>query len=93
MSEQSCEKSCGNYNNGYSTLACYNAGDKKLIPGQTGGMFIVPQYGSIGYNALTHGVKNGSGGYFKIDDAYHTNKGKCETTYARKFCGGCNGCK
>lgn len=78
---------------GYSTLGCYNPhGKAHFMPGQTSGVFITPEYGAIGYDALTHGNR-GCGGYFKIDDAYHTNSGKCDTIYSRRYCGGCTGCK
>ena len=72
----------------YSTLACYLGKKPTMAPigagSQTG--YIVPSYGNIGYDSLTHGDKATGCGYFKIKDAYNRDP----TKYVTRACGGCN---
>jgi len=63
----------------------------QLRPGTTSGVFITPNYGGIGYDALTHGVTGGCQQYFNIQDAYGSGAGNCKTSYTSRACGGCNG--
>jgi hypothetical protein len=63
----------------------------QLRPGTTSGVFITPDYGGIGYDALTHGVTGGCQKYFNIQDAYGSGAGNCKTSYTSRTCGGCNG--
>ena len=77
----------------YSTLGCYygsNSTMPALRPGTVSGAMVVPTYGAIGYNALTHGVSQSCGGHFNIADAYGTGASSCSTSYATRLCGGCN---
>ena len=62
----------------------------QLRPGTTSGVFITPDYGGIGYDALTHGVTGGCQKYFNIQDAYGSGAGNCKTSYTSRACGGCN---
>ena len=62
-----------------------------LRPGTTSGVFLTPNYGGIGYDALTHGVAGGCQQYFNIQDAYGSGAGNCKTSYTSRACGGCNG--
>lgn len=78
----------------YAQLCSYNQGGKMapVNPKQTSGVYVVPSYGAIGYNALTHGQGvPGCGGYFNIKSAYGAGAGSCNTTYTTKLCGG--GCQ
>ena len=77
---------------GYKSLGC-SAGTTvaALRPGETRGVMVTPNYGSIGYDALTHGRGGGCGGYFNIQSAYGC--GGCSTTYTTRLCGAdCSGC-
>ena len=61
-------------------------------PVPTAGQYVVPDYGAIGYDALTHGVGGGGcNNYFNIEQAYGTGAGSCSTTYSTRACGGCAG--
>ena len=77
----------------YANLGCYygpNSTMPALKPGTVSGAMVVPTYGAIGYNALTHGVTQSCGGHFNITDAYGANAASCNTSYATRLCGGCN---
>lgn len=77
----------------YASLGCYygpNSTMPALRPGTTSGAMVVPTYGAIGYNALTHGVAPGCGTYFNITDAYGADASSCSTSYATRLCGGCD---
>jgi hypothetical protein len=73
----------------YASLSTYNSGSTAMaIPvpaGTVSGSYIVPAYGSIGYNALTHGGNAGSG-YNTIGPAYRSDGGDCNQQYVRKLC-------
>ena len=77
----------------YTQLGCYlgsNPTMPPVNPGTTQGMYVVPNYSAIGYDALTHG-NNGSscGSYFNINDAYGTN---FNTGFSTRLCdSGCGG--
>jgi hypothetical protein len=77
----------------YNTLNNYNGYSKRGInhpqvaPTTTSGIYIVPDYASIGYNALTHGGQGPScAGYFTIDGAYGKNANNCSTKYMTRVC-------
>ena len=58
----------------------------------TAGQYIVPGYGAIGYDALTHGnAGGGCNNYFNIEQAYGAGAGSCSTSYSARACGGCSG--
>ena len=78
----------------YARLGCYYGPRSTMPPirrGTTSGVMIVPTYGAIGYNALTHGVPDSCGGHFNITNAYGANAGSCSTKnlYTKRLCGGC----
>ena len=78
----------------YNTLGSYygcNASMAPLRQGTAKNVFVVPQYGAIGYDALTHGVQGGCANYFNIQQAYGKNAGNCKTKYSTRLCnsGGC----
>jgi hypothetical protein len=77
----------------YKNLGCYNGANgamAALRPGVTSGVFVTPNYSSIGYNALTHGTAPEccSRPHFNIVDAYGTGSGSCCTSYTTRLCGG-----
>lgn len=75
----------------YANLGCYTGSNHTmptLKPGTTSGVYLTPNYGAIGYNALTHGVPSGCKQYFNIQDAYGHGAGNCKTTYTSRLCGG-----
>jgi hypothetical protein len=74
----------------YSTLSTYNGtsflGNTPPVPSTTvSGVYIVPSYGSIGYDALTSGVPSCSG-YRNIVTAYGANASTCNQQYSQKPC-------
>ena len=76
----------------FSTLGCYyGAGSTMpaLKANQVNNVSIVPQWGGMSYDALTHGV-NCDGGYFNITNAYGAGAATCITSYSQRLCGGCN---
>ena len=77
----------------YAKLGCYyGAGSTMpvLKANQVNNVQVVPMYGGIGYDALTHGT-DCNGGYFNITSAYGAGAATCSTSYAQRLCGGCNG--
>lgn len=75
----------------YASLGCYygpNSTSTALRPGTVSGKMVVPGYGAIGYNALTHGKVGCCGSHFNIQDAYGSS---CSANYTTKLCGGCGG--
>ena len=78
----------------YNTLRTYNGCSStmpKLNPGQASGVYLTPNYSSIGYDALTHGGSGGCGSYFDIKAAYGKGAGSCKTSYTQRLCkGGCS---
>lgn len=78
----------------YNHLGNYLGSNNMMAPataGQISGVYIVPQYGAIGYDALTHGDSNNCGSHFTITDAYGAGAGMCNTSYTTRLCGGCGG--
>ena len=76
----------------YSTLGNYNGSSRgtmghPTVPATTvSGSYIVPDYGTIGYNALTHGDVPSCVGYFNITNAYGKNAASCSTRYSQRLC-------
>ena len=79
----------------YSTLKCYlgsNPTMASLKPTSSAGVYVTPNYASIGYDALTHGVGPSCKSYFNIQDAYGPGADSCMTSYTTRLCGsGCGG--
>lgn len=76
--------SLGNYNQGMG------AGPMAPVPSGVPSMKyqIVPVYGSMGYDSLTHGRRTPTcNGYFSIGDAYPTYPDKC-TSFTTRLCSG-----
>lgn len=72
----------------YHTQQTYNSGSVK-VPFQgkvSSGVYIVPTWNAISYDALTAKVPNCSG-YADIQNAYGQNAGACQTTYRTSLCG------
>jgi len=82
----------GNSGCSYQTLCAYNSNGAMapVQPSQTVGTYVVPMWGAIGNDALTHGGSGNCGGYFTIMSAYGANAGKCNTEYATSNCNACN---
>jgi hypothetical protein len=76
----------------YTNLANYNTSSKghmghpQVSPTTVVGTYIVPEYGAIGYNALTHGDAPTCGGYFDITSAYGKTANNCNTKYMNRLC-------
>lgn len=76
----------------YASLSNYNGysrrgiGRPQVIPTTVVGSNIVPNYGTIGYNALTHGSSPSCAGYFDIQSAYGKTANKCNTQYVNRLC-------
>lgn len=80
----------------YNTLSTYNNANNIMAPltaGTTVCAQTIPQWGAIGYSALTHGVPPSGNKYFSIRDAYGANASNCSTQYLTRLCkgGGCGG--
>lgn len=74
----------------YAPLGQYTGDYSMGVPFQgkvSSGNYIVPQWGAIGYDALTNKVPNCSG-YFDVNSAYGSDAGNCQTTYRTSLCGG-----
>jgi hypothetical protein len=81
--------------NSYASLNNYNSGGRKKNSGMVGmptvqatnviGSYIVPDFGMIGYNALTHGTGPTGNGYFDITDAYGKGAANCNTQYMQRM--------
>ena len=53
--------------------------------------YVIPQYGAVGYNTLTHENSDPScAGYFNIQSAYGANADDCNTQYGNTDCAGNN---
>ena len=77
----------------YTQLGSYLGSNSPhhLNAGPSSGSMVVPQWGAIGYDALTHGGAAGScNSYFNINHAYGYGAGNCHTKYTRRLCGGCD---
>lgn len=77
----------------YNTLGRYNGsssvssmGHPQVAPTTVSGVYIVPDYGSIGYNTLSD-YGNSCSGYPTIGAAYGKGANNCSTTYSKKLCG------
>lgn len=72
----------------YAKLGCYYGGNGTMAPARpTAGIYVTPNYASIGYDALTHGASGSCNRYFSITDAYGKNAGNCNTTFTQRMCG------
>ena len=76
----------------YANLSNYNGYTKRglnhpqVAPTTTRGYYVVPDYSSIGYNALTHGELPSGAGYYTIDGAYGKGANNCSTKYMQRLC-------
>jgi hypothetical protein len=78
----------------YVSLSKYNSSSAGTLGNPTYmkasdvvGHYVVPNYSSIGYNALTHGNTSPScSGYFSINSAYGPNAANCNTQYMNSPC-------
>lgn len=76
----------------YASLGNYNGTSRKgmgrpTIPATTvSGTYIVPNYDTIGYSALTHGDVPSCAGYFSISSAYGDGAASCSTKYSNRLC-------
>ena len=77
----------------YKSLSNYNGQSQGQmnsppVPATTtSGVYIVPNYGSIGYSALTgNGAAPSCSGYFSITNGYGAGADNCNTTYSQKLC-------
>ena len=76
----------------YTNLANYNAsspgtlGQPSVPPTTVTGYQIIPQYSTIGYDALTHNAAPSCSGYFNVTSAYGDNAGNCNTQYYNRPC-------
>ena len=78
----------------YHSLCTYNTGGQMAPMPKNAknviGHFVVPQWGVISNDALTHGGVGSCSGYFNITSAYGKGAGKCNQAYVTSLCGGCN---
>lgn len=79
----------------YADLATYNAMPNSgeamsglRVPITTAvGYTIVPAYGRISYDSLTHGKSQPScSGFFTISSAYGAGANNCQTQYVKRLC-------
>ncbi len=54
------------------------------------GVYIVPGYNAISYDALTLGGRGSCGGYGTIISGYGPGADSCNQQYLSKMCGQCN---
>lgn len=75
------------YNSNESPEAMRDIGISPPIPSGTPSWknVIVPVWGSIGYDALTHGDRCTCGGHFTIENAYPNYKNNC-TKFTKRLC-------
>jgi hypothetical protein len=87
----------GDYNNtttgaacSYTNLQIYNQGPTKLSAASSSGVMagsIVPQWGGVGYDALSHGAAPSCSGYFNVQSAYPSMAGgNCGTNFVHRGC-------
>ena len=74
----------------YSTLSTYNGtsflGNSPPVPATTvTGIYVVPQFGTIGYDSLTSANPSCSG-YRNIMTAYGADASSCNQKYSTKPC-------
>lgn len=78
----------------YASLAGYNGAARNprnmgmpyVPPTTVAGSYVVPAFGTIGYNALTHGDTPSCAGYFDITSAYGKGAENCNTQYMQRMC-------
>ena len=77
----------------YVSLANYNSsapgslGSPAVPTNTVSGVYVVPNYSAIGYNALTHDSSSPScSGYFNIASAYGAGASQCNTQYHQSPC-------
>jgi len=76
----------------YATLGhYYSAGSTmpQLKPNQANQVQLVPMWGGISYDSLSHGVDS-NGKYFNITNAYGAGASTCSPPYAQRLCPGPN---
>ncbi len=80
--------------NSYALLNNYNSSVPGMMrmpyvnPQVTIGSYIVPNYGSPGYNTLMHGLSRSGSGYFDITSAYGAGAQNCNTQFLQRACNG-----
>lgn len=76
----------------YQTLCSYNSNSAMapVAQSQPVGFQVVPAYGAISNDALTHGGASSCNGYFTIGGAYGKNANKCNQQYVNRACDSCN---
>ena len=78
----------------YVSLSNYNGVQRNArsvgmpyVPATTvSGVQVIPEYSTIGYNALTHGDNPSCAGYFSIVGAYGKGAENCNTQYMQRMC-------
>jgi hypothetical protein len=89
--------SCGSYTSLANYNQAYSVGANGLsalgvpaLASQTlaNNNIILPAYGSMGYNSLTHGGQSSCGTYFNRTSAYPgmDAQGNCKTSYIARVC-------
>lgn len=79
---------CGGCYQSLSTYNQQNPGTQPPVSSKTVvGHYIVPAYGAISYDALTHGRSQPScSGYFNITRAYGRDAAACNQRYLQRLC-------
>jgi hypothetical protein len=77
---------------GYSSLGCYY-GQCMAPPKPNPNSQIIPNYSTIGYDALTKGGVGNKKSYYNVNDAYGPGSSSCATTYSTRLCGNIGGNK
>lgn len=75
----------------YATLQNYNAQMAGVVGANptsnvVTGQYLVPNWGSISYNALQYGAIPSCSGYPSITNAYGAGAGNCQTQYINSPC-------
>ena len=78
----------------YVSLSNYNGVQRNArsmgmphVPATTvAGRYVVPDFATIGYNALTHGDTPSCSGYFDITNAYGKGAESCNTQFMMRAC-------
>ena len=79
--------------NQYASLGTYNGHmtgmmGRPVVPATSvSGVYIVPDYSSIGYSTLSHGMQPSYRKYFTMAGAYGAGAGQCNTQYVKRMCG------
>jgi hypothetical protein len=94
MSEYNNSMSNGN-SCSYSNLCNYNGASEMVNNLRNAkpvkGVYVVPAYNAISYDALTLKANGGGcGSYGTIISAYGANADSCNQQYLSRACGGCN---